>query len=186
MRSLFLSPFRAVMSRRLRHATSVVLVAILAVSSAASCTALPEDRPEIAAWWANRVVALAGGRPEPPFGLYLSSWSLGNYSLYWYPGPAFVPEPPADRWELRIDRGPWIPHDVWRSDISNPPSMFMLIRTPPPEDGTVLSVRGVSTAGPGPAAIITVDLPSRLGPLDLDPSSDSARSRRSVEDPPGR
>lgn len=65
MRSLSRSLFRAVMLRRLRHETSVVLVAILAVSSAASCTAPPDVRPALADWWVNRLAALAGDRPAP-------------------------------------------------------------------------------------------------------------------------
>ena len=152
----------------------------------ASCTDASGARPAPPDWWLDRLAALAGDRPAPPAGLYVSSWTLGNYSLVWRPGPAFLPEPPAERWELSVDRGPWIPYDVERLARVTTSIMSMLVESPPPEDGTLLSVRGVSAAGPGPVASITVNLPLRLDPVDSDQPSVSAESRGSVPTPPRR
>ena len=154
--------------------------------AAASCTDASGARPAPADWWLDRLGALARDRPAPPAGLYVSSWTLGSYSLVWRPGPAFLPEPPAERWELSVDRGPWIPYGVERLDRGTTSVLFMSVESPPPQDGTLLSVRGVSAAGPGPAATIEVNLPLRLDPVGSDRPSVSAGSRGSVAAPPRR
>lgn len=110
-----------------------VVVAVLALA-AASCTAPSGLRPAHADWWLNRLAALAGDRPAPPAGLYLSSWTRGSYSLVWWSGPA-LPEPPAERWELRIDRGPWTPYGVRRLDLGTTRSRSMFVTSPPRRTG---------------------------------------------------
>ena len=154
--------------------------------AAASCTAPSGVRSAPADWWLNRLAALAGDRPAPPVGLYVSSWTLGRYSLVWAPGPAFLPESPAERWELSVDRGPWIPYDVQRLDRGTTSVLFMSVESPPPDDGALLSVRGVSAAGPGPATTIEVNLPLRLDPVDSDrPSVSGGPALRSTVVGPG-
>ena len=138
---------------------AVLFLAVFAVFPAASCTAPLAVQPTIADWWANRRAALAGNRPEPPAGLYLSSWSSAGFTIAWWPAPTILPAPRADRWEVRIARGPWTPVDV--NPVEGVPGGFMYvwIEGPPPQDGTLLSVRGVNAAGPGPASSLRIAIP---------------------------
>ena len=138
---------------------AVLLVVGLAVYRAASCTAPPAVQPALGDWWANRRAAFAGDRPEPPAGLFVSSWTVVGFSIAWWPAPTILPAPPVDRWEIRIARGPWIPVDVRRPSFSRTGVMYAYIEVPPPEDGTLLSVRGVNGAGPGQVASFRSVLP---------------------------
>ena len=40
------------------------------------------------------------------------SWSKAGVTITWRRGPAFLPGPHADRWEVRIARGGWTPAAV--------------------------------------------------------------------------
>ena len=135
---------------------AVLLVAVLTVSPAASCTAPPPMHPAITEWWAKRLAGLAGNRPPKPYGLARSSWSPGGITIVWRRGPAFLSTPRADRWEVRIARGGWT---ATRARDAPAGILFTWLEGPPPEDGTRVSVRGVNRAGAGPATSIRIAMP---------------------------
>ena len=116
----------------------------------------PINAPTAGEWWANLLAAFAGDRPAKPLRLGLSSWSRGGVTIAWRRGPAFLPAPPADRWEVRIARGGWTPAAV--TDVPGG-VLSTWLDGPPPEDGTRVSVRGVNAAGAGPASSIRIAMP---------------------------
>ena len=179
---------------------AVLFVAVLTVSAAASCTGPPSMHPAIADWWANGLATLAGNRPPKPFGLALSSWRsrnceeiaaetpspgqhwperdgcIGDYTIAWRRGPAFLSKPRADRWEVRIARGGWTAAPV--TDVPGGVLSTYLDGTPPVE-GTRVSVRGVNAAGTGPATSIRIAIPQPQMQRSV-PSPGGLRRRRAL------
>ena len=149
-------------------------VVILAISPAASCTAPLAVHPAFGEWWANRLATFAGDRPAKPSMLALSSWSTGGVTLAWRRGPAFLPAPRADRWEVKIGRGDWTPATV--TDVPGG-TLSTWLDGPPPEDGTRVSVRGVNAAGAGPASSIRIAMPPLAGREAPEPGDDDEPRR---------